>query len=78
MRGVFQSCGQNCIGLERLIVYDAIYQKFVDEMEKRIKDLNQGPPLEDVYDTGAMVMSVEASISYLKFKFLFVCCLFFA
>jgi len=59
MRGTFQSCGQNCIGLERLIVHAAVYDKFVADMSKRINNLTQGPPLEGVYDTGSMVMGHE-------------------
>ena len=59
MRGTFQNCGQNCIGLERLVVHEAIYDKFVAEMEKRVSSLSQGPPLEGEFDCGAMTMGVK-------------------
>jgi len=59
MRGTYQSCGQNCIGLERMIVNEKIYDKYIKAIEERVKKLTQGPPLEGIFDTGSMVMSVE-------------------
>lgn len=61
MRGVFQNAGQNCIGIERILVQDGIYDGFVKEMEKRVGALRQGPPLgfglgEGEVDVGAMVL----------------------
>lgn len=56
LRGTFQNCGQNCIGLERLIVHQGIYDKLVKEMKGRIEKLSQGPPLEGEFDCGAMTM----------------------
>jgi len=63
MRGTFQSCGQNCIGLERLIINYKIYDKFVDVLTPKIRSLTQGPPLSSstVFDTGAMVMPSEGA-----------------
>ena len=57
MRGTFQNCGQNCIGLERLIVQDFIHDRLVAELKTRIESLTVGPPLEDIYDCGAITMS---------------------
>ncbi|ORE05331.1 ALDH-like protein [Rhizopus microsporus var. microsporus] len=58
MRGVFQNCGQNCIGIERIIVAEEIYEKVVDEMNARIGSLRQGSVLTDGegVDCGAMTM----------------------
>ncbi|KAG0757072.1 hypothetical protein G6F57_010913 [Rhizopus arrhizus] len=58
MRGVFQNCGQNCIGIERIIVAEEIYDKVVDEMDSRISKLRQGSVLVDGegVDCGAMTM----------------------
>eukprot|EP00050_Salpingoeca_kvevrii_P014418 m.35957 g.35957 ORF g.35957 m.35957 type:complete len:608 (+) comp5753_c0_seq1:41-1864(+) len=56
MRGTFQNCGQNCIGLERLIVNEKIYDRFVGDMEKRVSALSQGSPLDGDFDCGAMTM----------------------
>jgi aldehyde dehydrogenase (NAD+) len=45
LRGTFQNCGQNCIGLERLVVNANIYDKFVNRMEKEVNNLTQGTVL---------------------------------
>ena len=37
LRGVFQSCGQNCAGAERSLVHAAVYNAFV----ARIPELTQ-------------------------------------
>ena len=56
MRGVFQSAGQNCIGIERIIALPAVYQKLVSILEPRIQGLRVGSALEDEdVDVGAMI-----------------------
>lgn len=62
MRGVFQNCGQNCIGIERILVAQEIYDGFVAEMERRIKTLRLGSALEDGdgIDCGAMTMGTQS------------------
>ncbi|KAG0058496.1 Meiotic Sister-Chromatid recombination aldehyde dehydrogenase [Linnemannia elongata] len=58
MRGVFQNCGQNCIGLERIIVHESLHERLIEMAGSRIKQLKQGPPLEiENIDCGAMTMS---------------------
>jgi acyl-CoA reductase-like NAD-dependent aldehyde dehydrogenase len=32
--GAFFNCGQNCCGVERFYVYEAVHDKFVDEVVK--------------------------------------------
>ncbi|KAI7866757.1 Aldehyde/histidinol dehydrogenase [Spinellus fusiger] len=58
MRGVFQNCGQNCVGIERIIVAEEIYERVVQEMDARISTLRQGSVLADGdgIDCGAMTM----------------------
>ncbi|CAO3615443.1 unnamed protein product [Cunninghamella echinulata] len=58
MRGVFQNCGQNCVGIERIILAQEIYDKVVDEMNTRIGKLRQGAIMSDgeEVDCGAMTM----------------------
>jgi acyl-CoA reductase-like NAD-dependent aldehyde dehydrogenase len=61
MRGVYQNAGQNCIGIERVLVEKPVYQAFVVEMEKRVKALRQSAPLgfglgDEQADVGAMVL----------------------
>ncbi|MCJ1249613.1 Meiotic Sister-Chromatid recombination aldehyde dehydrogenase [Trapelia coarctata] len=56
MRGVFQSAGQNCIGIERIIALPAIYPKLISLLEPRIKTLRLGSALTDSdVDVGAMI-----------------------
>ena len=57
MRGVFQSAGQNCIGIERIICLHSIYPQVVAILEARIQALRVGSALEDPndVDVGAMI-----------------------
>ncbi|EPS36906.1 hypothetical protein H072_9509 [Dactylellina haptotyla CBS 200.50] len=59
IRGVFQSMGQNCIGIERIVVLPKVYQKLVDILEPRIKGLRVGSILDHPKDTdvGAVISS---------------------
>lgn len=47
MRGVFQSAGQNCIGVERVIALPGSYDKLIDIVTPRIKALTLGSVLVD-------------------------------
>ncbi|KAH2256240.1 hypothetical protein KXW14_005738 [Aspergillus fumigatus] len=47
MRGVFQSAGQNCIGVERVIALPGIYDKLLDTVAPRIQALRLGSVLLD-------------------------------
>lgn len=65
IRGVFQSAGQNCIGLERIIAMPQAYSRLVSMLESRIKILRLGfdlsnPESGDV-DVGAMISSASFS-----------------
>merc|ERR1712176_1324528 len=61
MRGVFQNCGQNCCGVERLFVYESIFEKCLKTLLCRIQTLRQGNPLEKV-DCGSMVMQKQIQL----------------
>lgn len=57
MRGTFQSAGQNCIGIERVVVSEKKYDELVSILDKRVGQLRLGSDidnLEDV-DMGAMI-----------------------
>lgn len=64
MRGTFQSAGQNCIGIERIIALPKVYDKLVHKLEMKIKHLRLGsitlhkPGHEDI-DVGSMISSVS-------------------
>jgi len=46
----YQNTGQSCIAGKRLFLHEAIYDEFIDELVKQVKDLKSGDPTdEDVY-----------------------------
>ncbi|KAL1970246.1 hypothetical protein VTN77DRAFT_5406 [Rasamsonia byssochlamydoides] len=47
MRGVFQSAGQNCIGVERVIALPGVYEKLIEIVTPRVKALRLGSVLLD-------------------------------
>ncbi|KDE04182.1 hypothetical protein MVLG_05345 [Microbotryum lychnidis-dioicae p1A1 Lamole] len=63
MRAAFQAAGQNCIGAERFIVHEKVYDRFVASMASRVEALKVGDVLaKDLdrdptnrVDVGAMV-----------------------
>ncbi|KAK3176145.1 hypothetical protein OEA41_007467 [Lepraria neglecta] len=63
MRGTFQSAGQNCIGIERIICLPKIYQGLISILGKRIHSLRVGSSLEDPdnVDVGAMISDARFS-----------------
>ncbi|CCW68141.1 unnamed protein product [Phytomonas sp. Hart1] len=56
MRGTFQNCGQNCVGLERVVVQDTVHDLVVEVLTRRVRTLTQGPASQAQYDLGAMTM----------------------
>ncbi|GKY91817.1 hypothetical protein MPSEU_000153300 [Mayamaea pseudoterrestris] len=64
MRGCFQNCGQNCVGIERVLVYESLYDEFIDAVTSKVKALRQGVPLaacgsDGSVDCGSMVMATQ-------------------
>lgn len=57
MRGVFQSAGQNCIGIERVVALPRVYQKLIEILLPRVKALRVGSALdeEEEVDIGACI-----------------------
>ncbi|KKA28945.1 hypothetical protein TD95_004670 [Thielaviopsis punctulata] len=51
LRGTFQSAGQNCIGIERIVIAPELVMDFVALVAPRIKALRLGPSA----DVGAMI-----------------------
>jgi acyl-CoA reductase-like NAD-dependent aldehyde dehydrogenase len=69
LRGCFQNCGQNCVGVERVVVYESIHDEFIQHILPRVKALRQGIPLETCgsdanVDCGALVM--EAQLQHIQ------------
>jgi acyl-CoA reductase-like NAD-dependent aldehyde dehydrogenase len=70
LRGVYQNCGQNCIGIERIIVHRDVYDKFTELMLEQVSKLRVGAPLDDSdVDCGAMTMGME--VSYLTYMYVY-------
>lgn len=60
LRGVFQSAGQNCVGIERVIAMPTAYAYLVSHLTPRIKALRLGNALaSSSVDVGAMVSSAS-------------------
>ena len=59
MRGVFQSAGQNCIGIERIIAMPGIHDELLAHVLPKIKALTLGNVLRDKVapDIGSMISS---------------------
>ncbi|GMM34681.1 meiotic recombination directing protein [Saccharomycopsis crataegensis] len=57
MRGTFQSSGQNCIGIERIIAMPKVYDQLVAILEKRIQTLRLGSDIDQLeeIDMGGMI-----------------------
>ncbi|KAH7116714.1 Aldehyde/histidinol dehydrogenase [Dendryphion nanum] len=65
MRGTFQSAGQNCIGIERVIVLPKVYNKFIDHLTPLISALRPGSilhaPRSTPVDVGACISAANFS-----------------
>jgi acyl-CoA reductase-like NAD-dependent aldehyde dehydrogenase len=64
MRGVFQSCGQNCVGIERIIATPKVYAQLVSLLSSRISQLRLGSILDDGnndVDCGAVISDAHFS-----------------
>ncbi|KAJ4339416.1 Meiotic Sister-Chromatid recombination aldehyde dehydrogenase, partial [Ascochyta clinopodiicola] len=64
MRGTFQSAGQNCIGIERVIALPNVHDRLIDHLTPKIRALKPGSILTASPDTP---VDVGASISSANF-----------
>lgn len=67
LRGCFQNAGQNCVGVERVLVYESIHDDFIAAIQDKVKNLRQGCPVnnKDVItdtDCGAMVTGAQCEL----------------
>ena len=67
MRGCYQNSGQNCVGVERVLVYESLHDKFVDTVVPRVKAIRQGIPLkvcgsDGKVDCGSLIMPSQLDI----------------
>lgn len=62
MAGCFINAGQNCVACERILVFDAVYDRFADTVGALARSLVQGDPKQGVVDVGAMVTPLQLGI----------------
>jgi glyceraldehyde-3-phosphate dehydrogenase (NADP+) len=58
--GAFWAVGQNCIGVQRIYIHQAIYQEFRDKFVERTKRYKTGCQLDEDTDMGPMITETEA------------------
>lgn len=58
--GAFWAAGQNCLGVQRLLVHKKIYKKFVKMFVDRTEKYKTGNKLEEDTDMGPMITETEA------------------
>ncbi len=59
--GAYAVAGQVCISVQRLIVHEAIYDRFLDEFVRQVKKLSVGDPMNETTDVGTMISENAAS-----------------
>ncbi|CAJ0629042.1 4017_t:CDS:2, partial [Entrophospora sp. SA101] len=64
MRGTFQNSGQNCVGIERVLIHESLHDEFIKKVTKQIELMRIGSALNDndqfTVDVGALTMSGQA------------------
>lgn len=58
--GAFWAAGQNCLGVQRLLVHHSIYEEFVNKFIERTEKYKIGNKLEEDCDMGPMINETEA------------------
>ncbi|KAI9057003.1 meiotic sister-chromatid recombination aldehyde dehydrogenase [Trametes sanguinea] len=67
MRGVYQNAGQNCIGIERILVHESQYDALFEMFNERADKLRPGHSLKSPGDGVAPVADIGAMISGERF-----------
>lgn len=71
--GAFLYSGQTCISVQRIYVHQSLYQKFLDSLVERAKQLKSGDPMKEETDLGPLISReaaerVEAWVNEAKSK----------
>lgn len=53
--GGFSYAGQSCISVQRVYVHEDVYERFEQELVRRVKALKYGDPLEESTDVGPVI-----------------------
>ncbi len=59
--GAFGAAGQNCVGVQRIYVHDAVYDGFRDALVAATRALRVGDPMDDATDVGPMIGEAAAA-----------------
>ena len=59
--GAFYQSGQSCIGVQRILVHDALYDRLRDELVAKTQALRMGDPKDEATFIGPMISEKEAS-----------------
>jgi len=58
--GAFWAAGQNCIGVQRLLVHDEVYEEFRDAFVEKTRAYRIGDKMDEATDMGPMISEREA------------------
>ena len=58
--GGFSYAGQSCISAQRIYVHESVYDRFRDDLVRRVEALKTGDPLDDATDVGPVIDGVAA------------------
>ncbi|HMV67182.1 MAG TPA: aldehyde dehydrogenase family protein [Myxococcota bacterium] len=61
LAGVFINAGQNCLSSERILVHEAIYDRFEAMVVEAVRALRVGPPEGEV-DVGAIISPLQVDV----------------
>jgi acyl-CoA reductase-like NAD-dependent aldehyde dehydrogenase len=67
MRGVFQSAGQNCIGIERIIALPQVHDRLVEIVLPKIRQMRLGSVLVDEQGTPPSTLDMGSMVSSRSF-----------
>ncbi|HRX86846.1 MAG TPA: aldehyde dehydrogenase family protein [Phycisphaerae bacterium] len=60
MVGAFYQSGQSCIGVQRIIIHESIYERFKKKLVAAASELKAGDPLDDDTFLGPMITEKDA------------------
>jgi len=58
--GAFAQAGQNCLGVQRVLILDAVYDTFVEHFAAHVATLRAGASTEETTDVCAMINVAQA------------------
>jgi glyceraldehyde-3-phosphate dehydrogenase (NADP+) len=58
--GAFAQAGQNCLGVQRILVHDGVYDAFKERFVRHVAQLTAGSSLDEEIDVCAMINEAQA------------------